>query len=202
MSIVNDSGLLAAVAYVQTFLTTKGVDAKCELGWKRRQQQLNQGGPLGGNRVIFVPSDGTSGGKIVPARFPGPRSVHDPAQGGKVVGTQRSLRDWERAVSVSVWAVDAADRTNESKQISATEALFEWVVRAVHSAPGAFGAVSWGAIKWTPPPERSFGLELVAPLTFKQPLFDEPRLLVFPSAVAVRRGEYTNPTAPSSDGDT
>ena len=204
MSIQTRSGLVQAVSYVQTFLTSKGLTAKCELGWKRRDRQLNQGSPLGANRVLFIPSDsGGKGGTIVPARFPGPRNVRDPGAADAVVGSIRSLHDWQRRVTVSVWGVDAENRTDEAKQIEATETLLEWVVRAVHSAPGAFAEAAFGEVTWSEPPDRSFGLELIVGLTFKQPLFDEPRELVFPDAARVSRAPYVPPTVPDgSAGDT
>jgi hypothetical protein len=101
-----------------------------------------------------------------------------------------------------VWGVDTASRQDESAQIEATETLFEWVVRAVHSAPGAFADARWGSLKWTSPTERAFGLELRAELTFMQPIFDQPRDLVFPTTGAVSRAAYTPPTVPTSHGDT
>lgn len=200
MTVIIKSGLVQCVDYVRDFFATNGVSATCELGWRRRDRQLNQGAPLGANRVVFTPSDsGGAGGTLVPARFPGPRTLRD---AGQAMGTVRSLRDWERAVTVSVWAVDPTKPNDEASQIEASETLFEWVVRAVHSAPGAFAEMEWGAVQWTEPPERSFGLELIASLTFKHPIFDVPRELVFPSGAAVKRAPYVPPTAPSSDGDT
>lgn len=201
MTVIIKSGLVQCVDYVRDFLATNGVSSTCELGWRRRDRQLNQGTPLGGNRVVFTPSDsGGAGGKLVPARFPGPRTIRDGV--GAVAGNVRSLRDWERSVLVSVWAVDPTKPADEAAQIEAAETLFEWVVRAVHSAPGAFAEADWGAVQWTEPPERSFGLELIASLTFQHPVFDAPRELVFPAVARITRAPYVPPTAPTSDGDT
>lgn len=202
MGIVTRSGFLAAVDYVSTFFIENGVSAVVAVGWRARGQHLNQG--VGGaNRVIFTPSadDAGDGGSIGAARFPGHRNVR-PAVDATPVATIRSLADWERKVLVSVWAVDAGARTDEAAQIEATETLLEWVVRAVHSAPGAFGNANFGAVKWTPPAERSFGLEARVALTFSHPIYDKPRTIFYPSAAPVARGTYTPHVAPSSDGDT
>lgn len=203
MTIIIRSGLLAAAKTVETFLTAHGVTAKVEVGWKRRPQQLNQG-PLGANRVVFIPSEEKGeGGQLTGARFPGQRTIRDAVDAP--VANVRSLLDWKRQVILSIWASDRTtpgDPNNEEAQIEAVESLFEWVVRAVHCAPGAFAAITWGDPKWTVPAERSFGLELLVPLTFSHPVYDEPRELVFPTSAAVARAPYTPPTTPSSDGDT
>jgi hypothetical protein len=202
-TIVTRSGLLAAVATVGAFLAANGVTATVEVGWKRRPQQLNQG-PLGANRVVFIPSDEKGeAGSLKPVRFPGQRTVRDGE--GAPVGNIRSLLEWERQVVVSIWASDRTtpgDPNNEAAQIEAVETLFEWVVRATHAAPGAFASVTWGDPTFTVPAERSFGLELLAPLTFSHPIFDQPRDLVFPTTAAVSRAPYAPPTIPSSSGDT
>jgi hypothetical protein len=201
MAIVTRSGLIAATAYVASFFAANGITAVVDVGWRKRDRQINQG-PGGANRVVFTPSnDDGDGGSMGPVRFPGNRNVRD-AVDSPPVATIRSLASWERLVLVSVWGVDSTDQQNESAQIEATETLLEWVVRAVHSAPGAFAAASFGKVKWTPPPERSFGLEARVELTFSQPIYDVPRNLVYPSAAAVGRSTYTPTAVPASSGDT
>ncbi len=204
MAIVFRSGFLAAVASVQPFLAANGITATVEVGWKRRAHQTNQG-PGGANRIVFTPSDdGGAGGSLLPARFPGNRNIRDPeaADPTKPIATVRSLLQWERAATVSVWAVDPTARESEAAQIEATETLFEWVVRAMHPARGAFASLQWGSVKWTAPPERAFGLELQASFTFGHPIYDSPRELVYPAAAAVSRGTYTPIPANDGDGDT
>lgn len=200
MTIQTASGFLAAVDTVRAFFTAQGVTANVEVGWRRRPQQINQG-TGGANRVVFSPSIGDSGGAIVSARFPGNRRVRDGS--GNLVGDVRSLQDWTRECTVSVWAVDATDLHNEELQIAATESLFEWVVRAVHVAPGAFAEAKFTDVKWTIPAERSYGVELLASLTFKHPIFDVPRDLVIPAGVAVSRelGSVDVDPSPSVPGD-
>lgn len=203
MTIIIRSGLLAAVATVGPFLAANGITATVEVGWKRRPRQDNQG-TGGANRVVFIPSgEKGDGGKLTPPRFPGQRTVRDAVDAP--VGNVRSLIDWKRNVVISIWAADrttANDPNNEAAQIEAVETLFEWVARAVHSAPGAFASIEWGEPTFTEPTERSFGLELLVPLTFSHPIFDQPRDLVFPTVAVVSRAPYAPPTIPSSSGDT
>lgn len=200
------SGLLGAVDAVRAFFAQNNVDAVVEAGWKRRVRQDNQSAN-GAGRVVFTPSgsDDGDGGKLAQVRFPGPRNLRDPSATNptKVVGSVRSLLEWERRVLVSVWAVDVDPqrREDEAAQIQAVEDLFEWTIRAVHSAPGAFASVVWGSTRWTPPLERAFGLELRFDLTFRHPMFDTPRMLVFPGG-ALARGTYLPRPAGNADGDT
>lgn len=199
MTIIIRSGFLAAVATIKTFLAANGVTANVDVGWKKRTQQINQG-PGGANRVVFTPSDDSGdGGTLTPPRFPGPRNVRDGTN--VVVANTRALLTWERKSLVSVWAVDRTALTSETAQIEAVESLFEWVVRAVHSSPGAFGSVSWGDASWTVPEERSFGLEIRSSLSFSHPIFDQPRTLARPTG-ALTRAQYTPPVTPPSTGDT
>lgn len=197
--IIIRSGFLAAVASIKPFLAANGITANVEVGWKKRTEQINQGSG-GANRVVFTPSDESgSGGALSPPRFPGQRSLRDGTN--TVVANNRALLSWERKSLVSVWAVDRTALTSEAAQIEAVETLFEWVVRAVHNAPGAFAAVAWSDAAWTVPVERSFGLELRASLTFSHPIFDQPRTLVRPTG-AVTRAPYTPPITPTGVGDT
>lgn len=202
MTILIRSGLLAAVRTVQSFLDANTVDAEVRLGWKERPQRINKT-DSGANRIVFEPAlKSGAGGTIEPVRFPGHRNIRASAD-GDVVARIRSLRDWKRKVYVSVWAVDLDDRENEEAQIEATEALFEWVVRAVHNAPGAFGAAKWGAVEWTPPVQRSFGLELRAELEMSHPIYDAPQTVVFPTAAPPTRALNEEPPGPpEGSGDT
>lgn len=202
MRITTRSGLFVATKYVETFLASNGVPAKVCVGWKQRSQHINQG-PGGANRVVFIPSGpGGAGGTMLPARFPGPRNVRATALGDPVANI-RSLASWERRVQVSIWGFDGSQKNDEEAQIEATEALFEWVVRAVHSAPGAFAEAKFGDVEWTIPAQLSLGVEALVGLTFKQPIFDVPRELVFPTSTGVTRAPYIAPAAGDPpDGDT
>lgn len=193
MAIVIRSGFLAAVQAVRAFLTAKEVDAEVVVvGFKQRMQQLNQSKTNRGNRVVFQPSDDDGkAGRIVIARQVGDRDIR-PAIDAPRVATIRSLAEWERLSMVSVWATDLDAPNDEEAQGQATETLYEWVVRAVHSAPGAFANALWGDVELTPTKERSFGLELRAALTFRHPIFDEPREVVYPTGAQVDRNPDLN----------
>lgn len=200
------SGLIAAVRSVRDYFAANSVNALVDVGWKKRMRQDNQSAN-GAGRVVFTPSgsDAGDGGKLVQARFTGPRSLRDPSADDptRVIGSVRSLLEWERRCLVSVWAADVSpgNKEDEEAQIEAVETLTEWTMRAVHSAPGAFASVVWGATTWTPPAERSFGLELRFDLTFRHPMFDTPRMLVFPGGT-VSRGTYLPRPAGNAVGDT
>lgn len=195
MSIIITSGFLSAVAYVREFFADRELEAAIAVvGFKQRMQQLNQAPATRGNRVVFQPSDDSGkAGSIVIARQVGDRDIR-PAVDAPRVATIRSLAEWERLSMVSVWAFDPAEPEDEEAQAQATESLFEWVVRAVHSAPGAFANAIWGDVQFTPTKERSLGLELRASLVFRHPIFDEPREVVYPTSATVNRN-------PDLDGD-
>ncbi len=175
----NRSGLLELVRNVRAFLADRGIDAEVRVGWLERGRVDNQG--VGrANRVVFTPSDdGGGGGRIVGIRGPGAR--YD-VEGS----SRRGLYNWERTVSVSVWAGDGTGREDEERQVEATEELFERVMQAVGVSAAA--SVEWGAVTWTVPNARPFGRELRAALTFKHPMFGEEYAVVNPSP-AVSRAE-------------
>jgi hypothetical protein len=203
-NIIIQSGLLAAADYVAAYFVANGVTATTDVGWRKRGQQINQG-PGGANRVLFSPSDDSGdGGELAPPRFPGARQLRTAAD-QPALASIRSLANWNRKVQLSIWAVDPdpTKRAVERFQIAATEALIEWTVRAVHSAPGAFAAVKFGKAKWTVPAERSFGLEALISLEFSQPIFDVPNQTFYPTGAAVARGSHTLPTPTTTGkGDT
>lgn len=186
MAIVIRSGLLAATKYVAEFLAANGLTTTVKVGWKERAKQINQGGGRA-NRVVFIPSDpsGKSGSLTAP-HFAGDRDVRAAIDAPRAA-TMRELAGWNRIVTVSVWACDGEHPEDEEAQIEALETLFEWTVRAVHSAPGAFANAQWGDVTCTPIQERQFGRELLVGLTFRQPLFDQPREVVYPTGFSVSR---------------
>lgn len=190
------SGLVALVTHVRNYFLLKGIDANVPpLGWKERTKQINQG--IGGaNRVVFVPS-GPNGaaGPLASIRGPGKR-LHNANSADAF--TRRGLYNWERQAGVSIWGIDRSnplDIENEEAQIEATELLFERVIEAVHyfvasseQQFGGYATVEWGEPTWvTPPNERVFGRELLAPLTLKHPMFAEEVGYAYPERVVVTR---------------
>jgi hypothetical protein len=207
--VILQSGLLAAVDAVREYLDDHEVGATVDVGWKRVYRQENQSPETGAGRVVFVPSgEGGSGGRVLPPRFVGPRGVANTDCGpnpGRVEHTVRALVDWERSIQIYIWAVDTSALEDERAQIEAAETLCEWVMRAVHAAPGAFASVTWGDTQWVRATERerSYGLELRVGLTFRHPIFDAPRDIIYPTRSAVARGGlHITPQPPVVGGDT
>lgn len=176
---MNKSGVVALRRSVTAFFADRGVTANVALGWRDRPRQDNQGGPDGANRVVFGVD--TDAGKMAAPHGPGARFDDD----AHPSSTRRALVNWERPMTVSVWAVDPSAPTDEEAQIEATDTLFEWVVRAVSNFQPVQAV--WGAVKHTvTPAERGFGLEIQATLTLKHPLLDEEQSVVYPSPVVDR----------------
>lgn len=169
------SGLVALVDSVRSYFETNGVTATVSLGWTKRTQQINQG-PGGANRVVFTPSDDSGkSGRIVGTQQPGPRTFG--TQPNQI--TVRPLVDWERILTVSIWAADTTAPSDEALQIEAVETLFEWTVRAVQAATKNNGR--WTEAGWTVSPvEHSFGRELRVGLIFRHPIFDVENDVVKP----------------------
>lgn len=164
------SGVEKLLDDVKASLASWGVGADVSLGWKQATKQTNQGAGRA-NRVVFIPSEPNgAGGKIVATKQPGYRVQPD--------GTSvRALYDWERAMVVSIWAVDKTAPADEGAQILATENLFEQVMAAVQYSGQC--TATWGSVTWTPAPvEHMFGRELRAQLTLRHPMFDRSDELV------------------------
>lgn len=182
MPLTIKSGLVQLVTDVRAFFAANDLDdVGVHLGWRKRDASGITHGDDVANRVVFVPSAlAGKGGKIAAPHQPGERNADE--------FSTRTLRTWERAITVCVWAVDSTDPDDEEKQISAVETLFEWTVRAVHAS--AYANAVWGDAEWTAPDaEHIYGRELVVGLTLKHPIFDVPKVRVFPE------GEFVRPDA-------
>jgi hypothetical protein len=179
MTVRTLSGLDALVGGVRAYLEGHGVSAVVAAGFRERAKQIGQG-PGRANRIVFVPGDTTSGrgGRLVPVRGAGPRDI---MRGEERVATVRSIADWERALTLSVWAYDGTKAGEEMAQIIACESLFEWAKRAVDAV--GLANITWGEIRWTVPKERAFGQELLAALTFRHPIYDVPEEVAYPGLV-------------------
>lgn len=180
------SGLMSLVESVREYLSERDPEVEVRAGWHQRDRVDNQA-IAGANRVVFTPSDDNgAGGRISGIRGPGLRSFED----GDALVSSRGLYNWDRLVVVSVWA-STLDRENEEEQIEATELLFEDVMQAVQAS--AYATAQWGAINWTPPPERAFGRELRVALTFKHPMLGEEYEVVIPTTGTAHRGTTLGP---------
>lgn len=169
------SGIRALVDGVRAYFEEHEITAVVAAGWKVRLDQNNQG-PGRANRVVIVPGDlNGKAGKIVQPLERGERLIGDPSHPD---GSTRAIADWDRVVTLSIWAYDGDFPNDELAQIIAVETLLELTKRAVDRVAGA--SVTWGDSAWSPPKERQFGAELLVGLTFSQPLYDEPRERAYP----------------------
>jgi hypothetical protein len=194
------SGLIALSDGVRAQFDTLGVPAVVTpVGWKYRSFVVNQG-PGGAARVSFMP------GKIDPSS-PAPPKVADAgtfeqptftSNGGRFNGLNanpRRLIDWRRIVSLSVWAVDTTDTSNDELQFAALENLVEATYAAMHNAVDPVTGVNVGladinitqAVYTRPPVEGAFGMELVAYFEHLGPLYDNPIGIVIPTANPITR---------------
>ena len=184
------SGLVALSDGVRAFFADHQVPAiVTPVGWRYRTFQTNQG-PGGGSRVCLIP------GKIDPSSA-GPPKVAD---AGSFVGASQSanragnggprpLATWAKIVSLSVWAVDPSDPSDDQLQFEASENLLEWTYRALHAAVdpvtgrnAGLGGVQLQDAAWVlPPVERAFGRELVAWFVLSGPLYDLVPRIAFPT---------------------
>ena len=170
--IIIKSGTIEFTRLFREYLTNNQVTASVVVGWKERPKQSNQG-PGSANRIVIIPSDDSGkGGKLGPIRGPGPRDVRDADD--NFLGTVRGLCSWDQQYTVSVWAQDPTDSTNEELQIAATEELFQWAIRATVCTGLAGDITLGGDTSWTVSPEKQVGRELRFTFTLKQPIYDVP----------------------------
>ena len=200
------SGLIALADGMRAYFAKFNVPAVVTpVGWRYRTFQMNQG-PGGGSRVCLIP------GKIDPSQ-PGVPSVLDagtfaqprlatpgPRLGGALSlgGNPRPLASFHKIVSLSIWAVDPTDTSNDELQFAALEGLLDWTYQAMHNAvdPVTKKNVGLGDIDltdavWTTPPvERAFGRELVAYFLHHGPILDQAVGITTPQP-SVERGALT-----------
>lgn len=183
---MNRSGLIALSDAVRAYLPTIGVTTTVTpVGWRYRTFNVNQG-PGGANRVSFIP------GKIDPTSPAPPKVVdggtfYQPKFGnaGKPLGANanpRRLLSWERIVSLSVWAVDTTDTSNDELQLAALENLVEATFQAMHNGIDPVSGLNVGladiemqdSLIVAPPVEQSFGREFILYFLHKGPMYDAP----------------------------
>jgi hypothetical protein len=172
------TGLPAFVDAVASYLSSNGVSAVVELGWRKDLQQINEGEGTA-NRIIVQPGtpDGDAGELAAPrevgyglrTQWPPPSSAN-PQSPDDVVG--RELDDWAERATVFVWAVDATAPEDDRRQYIAIRCLLQWFRRAARYA--AREACEVGALHWVniANVERQYGRELQLDLTLHAPIFD------------------------------
>lgn len=177
MTIAFVDPLVSLVAGVRAYLTAQGVTATVTAGFKERRRQDTQG-PGRANRLVFLPGDpsGKGGSLAVGVRYAGDREERDGS--GNLVATWRALGDWDRIVTLSVWAYDGAAPRDELAQIAACSALAIWARRAVDSV--GMADLRWTDATWTVPKESTFGQELLLGLQIQMPMPDLPNEVAFP----------------------
>lgn len=173
---------------VAAYFEAQSIPVVVDRGWKARAKQTNQGAGRA-NRVVFMPSkkDGNAG-QIVNPRQVGEREIFKPGPTKDdppvLVARVRALSDWKRLLLVSIWAYDGTQANDEGAQDDALYFLFTETQRAVQSV--GFGNPVWGATEITVPPERSFGLELLAELSIQFPIIDRPTDVGSPSPAVAK----------------
>jgi hypothetical protein len=186
MELTIKSGLRHLVEGMRAYFADRfeeGVRPVVACGWRQRNWQVNQG-PGRANRVVVFPGSlSGAGGKLLNVRRAGPREIAGD-EPGRPAGHIRPLREWDRVIGISVWAYDGSARTDELVQADAAEALFEEVVRAIHTT--AFATAIMSDVQWTVPTERSFGQEILVGLLRRTPLFGLPTETAFPDPVVMK----------------
>lgn len=176
------SAVVALAKSVRVYFAENGITANVRVGFKERRRQDNQG-PGQANRVIFVPATLTgAAGSLEGVVRSGPRRV----PGAPDVDV-RDLAIWNGPVVASCWAYDAEHPTDEEAQIEVVETLVEDTIQAIHYF--GFGNVAGGDVAFTPPTERSFGLEMLFTFKLRRPFRDRPRELAFPEPSVLRGNE-------------
>jgi hypothetical protein len=157
------------------------------VGWKQREQQLNQA-PEGGNRLLIIPGHGRYGtrqhGGLEQPRHSGIGTREMSRQSS--IGEPAALWTWPRKFTLSVWSYAPSSPDDEPTQIAASDSLLELAV-------GALVAAGRGSIKpagdlyqdeWSV--NLGFGLELLVPFTHGEPLYGLPKDVITDVSVAIQ----------------
>lgn len=175
---------------IASYLQGQGIAATCLLGWREKQQQINEGDGTA-NRVIVQPGDdaGRAGELGDPRQVGyGPRTVYPPVKTADenvddVV--PRELADWAERATVYIWACDPAAPEDDRRQYIAARALLQSVRQALQFT--GRNSVEVGAMTWvkSEDTERQYGRELALEIVYHAPLFDTADELVHPTSVEV-----------------
>jgi|HubBroStandDraft_2_1064218.scaffolds.fasta_scaffold00255_8 hypothetical protein len=141
------------------------------VGWRKREQVINQRPDTGGNRVLFLPGHG-----LGDSRSHGKLTLGPNLSTGNARATNPRVEwRWFRKFTVSVWSYDPCDATNEVKQLNAATDLLEFTVGALSATLGAAirGGEEITQDKFSI--NLPFGIEYLVPMSVDSRLFGLPR---------------------------
>ncbi|MBX3204007.1 MAG: hypothetical protein KF764_03000 [Labilithrix sp.] len=176
------SAINTFVQRVRAYLTAHGVTAAVGFGWAEKERQNNRG--PSGDRVVFEPADGNSGGRIGPIRG-GPGWFLQTMEDGSEKWV-RALYSWERTFAVYVWAAPPPEASATpatqaealalvqdvpALQEDATAALMEKVIRAMRAAGSVW--IQVGRVDWVKAENKQIGREQKIQLTLTGNILDE-----------------------------
>jgi hypothetical protein len=183
----NRSGLSSIKRAMQAYFEQAGVEARVEFGLIARDQWVR-------SRVVWIP------GRFDGANVPRPMAAG--SFGGPTQKSQtnpRELAKWERQLTLSIYAVDLSDRSEEA-QNAAQEALVELAIRALwrgidpenpSAPPPGLAGIQLGEGTLIAPPAQSVGgKELLIAATMLTPFYDEVRPTVYPGLAL--SGKFTS----------
>ncbi len=172
------SGLLQLRNGVADYFAQYSIPAEiARVGLKYRSFGLNQSNPGNANRVVFIPGvfDGSDSPK---SRSYGELSRS--SSGHSSVVNPRELLSWERPATISIWSAPVPGQSAaEDESINVVEDLLEQVVRAVQAT--AHADITWGSVDINTITQGAFGIELLAHITQKGPIFDVTLAYVQPT---------------------
>lgn len=129
MSEIRTPHIVALYSAVKDFFAAQSWNASIAFGRKARDLIINQG-PGGANRVVFIPGaldpNQTAPSSVDAGEFTEPRGP-----GGT---NPRRLYWWHQPATLSIWAVDTSDLTDDAKQHAALVTLIEQTMIAIRRA--------------------------------------------------------------------
>lgn len=174
------SGLSSLKRAMQAYFDSISVDATVLVGLRHRENWNL-------TRVVLIPGkfDGS----------PTPR----PMAGGKVLAPTQAaslnpgeLQSWEREITLSIFAVDVANKDDPEAQNAALENMLEQTIQACWSGidpqappgtkPAGMAGITWGdTIVIKPQAQNACGDEILLQFSHKTPLFERSRGFMVPS---------------------
>lgn len=175
---MNRSGIVALRDAIRAFFLANGDKVVVgRIGRSQRARVDNQA-PHGAGRVLIITNDEDRGTLI---------------RGKLAKGNPRVSFEWDQVVTLSVWAADPTNTSDEEAQIEASESLLERTLDAIeHAVDPVSGQAIGAGILTTPIKVREmattnqnlyFGRELQLPITVKTLLYERPIPMVSPGAV-------------------